>query len=145
MRAWMADWSPHATFQVSATGLLRSWSERSAELFSWPLIAPGESSHLPALESDIQRFHQPLDFFFFFFSTNVYILQLAVQNTERQVCTFGFQLQITLMAELMQTFLTCLVVTSFCLGMPCKHIFPPSAMCVERAVTLSPAEIPMLF
>lgn len=83
--------------------------------------------------------------FFVFFNTNVHILQLAVQNTERQVCTFGFKLQITLMAELIQTFLTCLVVASFRLGMPCKHIFPPSAMCVERAVTLSPAEIPMLF
>lgn len=84
---WIADWSPHAALKVSATGLLRSWSERSAELFSWPLIAPGESFHLPAwdiLHSALSPFTGLLHVFC--------LLRLAVQNPERQVCTFGLTL-----------------------------------------------------
>lgn len=63
--------------------------------------------------------------------TLVCLLRLAVQNTERQVCTFWFKVQITLMAELIWTLQHTWFFTSFCLGMPCKHIFP-WAPCVPR-------------
>lgn len=83
------DSFPKPSLQVSATGLLWSQSDWSAELFRWPLISPGKSSRLPAWESDIKHFHQPLDSY-----VGLSFSQLAVQNTERQVCTFGFKLHI---------------------------------------------------
>lgn len=65
---------------MSATGLLRSQNEWSTELFSWLLIAPRESFHLPAWEFQLTDW-----------LLHLFVFRLAVQNTERQVGTFWFK------------------------------------------------------
>lgn len=118
---WIAEWSPHISLQVLATGLLRSENEWSAELFSWPLIAPRDSFHLPAWKSDFKLtdFYMCLSF------------DLKSRTLRGKFAHFDFPFNFTLMTELIQTFWGIVIFsfflfffkTSFWLGMPCKHIF----------------------
>lgn len=69
-----AKWSLHISRQASATGLQRSQNERSAELFSRPLLTPGEPCQLPARQSG--------------FSPTHFCIPLFPQLAERQVRTY---------------------------------------------------------
>lgn len=69
---------------------------------------------------------------------------LAVQDPERQVRTFGLKLCGRTCPDVLSLLFFVVSFFNLILSGDVSH-FSPSAMCAERAVTLSPAEIPMLF